>query len=76
MLPMVSGSALRQAVVKIQSLQTLERIRSDGQVVAGTGGSKVVKEYMVVQRRMWKEKEEPWMVWGTIEESDWRALVY
>ena len=76
MLPMASEAALRQAVVKVQSLQTLERIKSDGQLVAGTGEKKLVKEYLVVQKRMWSGKEEPWMVWGTVEESDWKKVVF
>ncbi|MCJ1407281.1 hypothetical protein MMC19_001352 [Ptychographa xylographoides] len=74
-LPMVKGAALRQAVVRMQSQQSLAKINPNGGVVPGTGQMKDVKEYVVVQRRMWKEQEEPWMVWGTVEESDWvRAL--
>lgn len=38
--------------------------------VQGTGEEKVVTEYLVLQRRMWKSVEEPWMVWGTTEETD------
>lgn len=50
-------------------------MRKDGSVVEGTGGVREVKEYVVVQRRMWGEKEEGWIVWGTVEESDWRSVV-
>lgn len=39
-------------------------------LVQGTGEEKDISEYMVLQRRMWKEIEEPWMVWGTTEETD------
>ncbi|KAL9118566.1 MAG: hypothetical protein Q9187_004885, partial [Circinaria calcarea] len=70
------GAALRQAVVSLWTRQSLARIGPDGQVTEGTGAEKVVQEYVVVQRRMWKEKEEPWMVWGTVEESDWKQIVY
>ena len=61
--------------MRMQSQQSLAKINPNGGVVPGTGQMKDVKEYVVVQRRMWKEQEEPWMVWGTVEESDWvRAL--
>ena len=76
MLPMVKGAALRQAVVRLQSRQSLVKLDSNGEVVNGAGEVKQVKEYVVIQRRMWKEKEEPFMVWGTVEESDWKAAVF
>lgn len=72
---MFKGAALRQAVVKLQSKQSLARVRKDGSVVEGTGRVREVREYVVVQRRMWGEKEEGWMVWGTVEEGDWRSVV-
>jgi len=75
LLPMFKGAALRQAVVKLQSKQSLARVRKDGSLVEGTGGVREVREYVVVQRRMWSEKEERWMVWGTVEEGDWRGVV-
>lgn len=73
MLP-VKGSGLRQVVVRLQSSQSLARITSRGNAsqdssTNGPGKEKQVQEYLVLQRRIWKEKEEPWMVWGTIEES-------
>jgi len=70
-LPMVKGAALRQAVVRLQSRQSLIRSKVDGETEPDNGDVKEVTEYVVVQRRMWKEHEEPWMVWGTIEESHW-----
>jgi len=73
-LPMVKGAALRQAVVRLQSRQSLTQLRTSGEVEPDTGAVKEVMEYIVVQRRMWKEQEEPWMVWGTIEESDWPRI--
>lgn len=69
-LPMVKGAALRQAVVRLQSRQSLARLMAGKVTEPGTGEVKDVKEYVVIQRRMWKEQEEPWMVWGTIEESE------
>ena len=76
MLPMAKGAALRQAVVRLQSRQSLAKLDSNGEVVNGTGEIKQVKEYVVIQRRMWKGKEEPFMVWGTVEESDWKTAVF
>ncbi|MCJ1235962.1 hypothetical protein MMC14_003938 [Varicellaria rhodocarpa] len=75
-LPMVEGAALRQAVVRLESRQSLARMRQDGSVVEGTGEEKVIREYLVVQRRMWHRLEEPWMVWGTVEETDWKGVVF
>ena len=66
---------MRQAVVRLQSKQSLARVKKDGSVVEGTGGVRQMKEYVVVQRRMWGEKEEEWVVWGTVEEGDWRSVV-
>ncbi|KAL8708274.1 MAG: hypothetical protein Q9220_006851 [cf. Caloplaca sp. 1 TL-2023] len=74
MLP-YKGAAIRQVVVRLQSRQSLERTvspgrdRSDGHPNEKDAG-KTVSEYLVLQRRMWKEKEEPWMIWGTTEETD------
>ena len=70
-LPMVKGAALRQAVVALHSRQSLTHLKADWEMSPDTGEVKEVKEYVVVQRRMWKEQEESWMVWGTIEENDW-----
>ena len=74
-LPLGEGGALRQAVIRIRSRQSLETLKADGQAVEGTVEPKDVTEYMVVQRMMWKGKEEPWMVWGTVEENDWKEVV-
>ena len=40
-----------------------------------TGEPRDVTEYVVVQRMMLKGKEEAWMVWGTMEESDWKEVI-
>ena len=68
---MVKGAALRQAIVTLQSRQSLTYLKAGDEMRPYTGEAKEVKEYVVVQRRMWKEQEESWMVWGTTEESDW-----
>lgn len=73
MLP-IKGAAMRQAVVRIQSRQSLARIIGvgpDGQeiIAKGTGQDKEIREYVVIQRRIWKGVEEPWVVWGTTEET-------
>lgn len=65
---------MRQAVVRIQSRQSLARIIGvgpDGQeiIAKGTGQDKEIREYVVIQRRIWKGVEEPWVVWGTTEET-------
>ncbi|KAL8807367.1 MAG: hypothetical protein Q9182_000706 [Xanthomendoza sp. 2 TL-2023] len=69
------GSAIRQVVIRMRSHQSLARLVSGGPgrpeaLVQGTGEKKPVSEYLVLQRRMWKEVEEPWMVWGTTEETE------
>lgn len=73
MLP-VKEAWMRQAVVRIESRQSLARIIGvgpDGQeiIAKGTGQEKEIREYVVLQRRIWKGAEEPWIVWGTTEET-------
>ncbi|SLM38456.1 Mitochondrial inner membrane protein Mba1 [Lasallia pustulata] len=68
------ASAMRQAVVRIQSRQSLARITGvgpDGQEIIAeeTGEEKEIQEYVVVQRMIWKGVEGPWIVWGTTEET-------
>lgn len=70
-------TALQQAVVRIRSMQSLQRIKkvkgSDGKVreVVEEGSSskdgKEVVEYFVVQRMMRKGKMGEWKIWGTTE---------
>ena len=73
-LPLGKGAALRQAVVRIQSRQSLVKLDSaveaEDALVHGRGTEKDVQEYVVLQKRMWNEQEGPWMVWGTTEESN------
>ena len=61
--------------MQIRSQQSLERLTPEGHVVAGTGEVREKTEYIVVQKKMWDKKEEPWMVWGTVKESDWRMAI-
>ncbi|KAF1344828.1 hypothetical protein BDV97DRAFT_303927 [Delphinella strobiligena] len=77
-------TALQQAVVRIRSMQSLERVRKvrgrDGKVSAvveeGSSGpeGKEVVEYFVVQRMTRKGKVGPWKVWGTTEEMTLEKL--
>lgn len=55
-------------MVRIRSQQTLTRWK-DGVLVPGTGEPKECQEYVVIQKRLWKGKEEGWMVWGTVQET-------
>ncbi|KAL8994919.1 MAG: hypothetical protein Q9169_005256 [Polycauliona sp. 2 TL-2023] len=69
------GSAIRQVVIRMRSRQSLARMVSRGPgrpdaPIQGTGEEKDVSEYLVLQRRQWKDVEEPWMIWGTTEETD------
>ncbi len=60
----------RQAVVRIRSRQSLARIdAATGQRVPGTGAPRDVTEYVVIQRRVLNEREYPWEVWGTTQET-------
>lgn len=60
--------------MRIRSKQSLAKIipATKGRresVVEGTDREKQVDEYVVIQRRVMKGKEEPWMVWGTTQET-------
>lgn len=75
MLP-YKGAALRQVVVRLRSRQSLARLLLNGKdnksetLVKGTGEENEVVEYLVLQRRMLKDEEGPWMIWGTTTETD------
>ena len=62
-------NSIRQAVVRIDSTQTLIK-GVDGKVVKGTGEPTKTVEYIVLSKRR-KEgvPEGPWVVWGTVTES-------
>ena len=73
-LPM-DKSAIMQVVVKINSIQSLEKIikgagRKDhvGGQFAG-GEKKKLIEYLVLQRMLIEGEEQPWMIWGTVQET-------
>lgn len=70
----IAGMGLRQAVVRISSRQRLTRYKPDGTIVAGSGIEKDTKEYLVIQRRLYKSVEQDWMVWGTMEETTLKML--
>lgn len=75
MLPNMERSAIYQVIVKLKSVQSLERVRKgkDGgedTVVKILGSEpKMMVEYLVLQRMMLKGKEQQWMIWGTTEET-------
>ncbi|KAI9835667.1 MAG: hypothetical protein M1838_005228 [Thelocarpon superellum] len=64
------AAGIRQAVVRVQSQQSLAHVARDGSVVPGTGHPKEIREYLVLQRVLRDGKEGPWKVWGTIEETN------
>lgn len=70
----IEGAGLRQAVVRIRSRQSLTRFR-EGRVLEGSGQERDVMEYVVIQKRMWKGREEGWLVWGTTEETTVEKLL-
>ena len=59
---------LYQVVVKIKSVQSLEKTPANGPA-SDTAQEKKVVEYVVLQRKMTKGRESGWKIWGTIEES-------
>ncbi|CAD6592719.1 MAG: hypothetical protein ASARMPREDX12_006413 [Alectoria sarmentosa] len=64
----IEKSALYQVIVKMQSVQSLERTTANG-LPSDTTKEKKMVEYVVLQRMMLKAKEEKWKIWGTVEES-------
>ena len=72
--------AIRQVIVRIRSIQSLTKIvpRFDGEedsVVGDTGREIPTDEYLVIQRRIWRGTESPWIVWGTTQESDLNTIL-
>ena len=62
-------------VLRMQSRQSLAKIKIgvNGRpdvTLPGTGEEKDVKEYLVLQRRLLKDQEGPWKIWGTTDETD------
>jgi len=70
----LDASALRQSVVRIVSRQSLSQVRkekgSEAEKVVRGGEEKELVEYLVLQRRIFKGKEGPWKIWGSVRESD------
>ena len=68
-------SALYQVVVRIKSMQSLEKIlkgtgeKSDIVIDEPKGVPKKVMEYVVLQKRIVRGKEDPWKIWGMTEET-------
>ena len=68
-------SALVQVVVKIKSMQSLETIIKGTEEGDDTSSriadddNKRLVEYLVLQRIMIDGEEQPWMVWGTTQET-------
>lgn len=60
---------LRQAVVRIKSLQSLVRTDARASAEERQGKEVEVDEFVVVQRRVWKGVEERWRIWGTTRET-------
>lgn len=61
-------SAVYQVVIKIKSVQSLEKIPANGSP-SGTTEEREVVEYLVLQKIMLNGKEEKYKIWGTVEES-------
>ena len=71
----VNNSAVRQVVIRLDTRQSLAKVKagSNGQfdtIVAGTGEEKDVREYLVLQKRMLRDVEGKWVIWGTADETD------
>lgn len=61
-------SAIYQVVIKLRSMQSLEKIPANGSL-SGTTEEREVVEYLVLQKIMLNGREEKFKIWGTVEES-------
>lgn len=68
------GMGFRQTVVKIKSLQVVYRYDSKGKLLAMSGETVPVVEYLVLQKRKTKSGDGNWMIWGTTEETTLELL--
>lgn len=59
----IDGGAVRQAVVRIRSRQSLAKIGGP------ETGVKELEEYVLIQQMIKKWKPEEWIVWGTVPEN-------
>ncbi|KAF3930296.1 hypothetical protein ABW20_dc0110053 [Dactylellina cionopaga] len=65
----VDENSIRQAVVRIDSTQTLTK-GINGKVVKGTGEPVRTTEFVVLHKRRKRDvPETPWVIWGTVQES-------
>lgn len=76
----VKNSALRQVVIRLDTRQSLAKVKAglNGQpdtIVAGTGEERDVREYLVLQKRMLREVEGDWVIWGTADETDVKDIL-
>ena len=65
-------SGVRQAVVRIRSVQRLTReedMEDEKDATEPEQTEKEVTEYVVIQKRVLRGKQEPWKFWGTTEET-------
>lgn len=76
--PLGQNTVIRQVVVRIRSRQSVMRLKKSKHDI-GTEGeterkSRDLTEYVVLQRMYMDGKERPWMIWGTVEEADEKAV--
>lgn len=76
----MKDSGIRQVVLRMHSRQSLAKIKTGASgrpdiTLSGTGEEKDVKEYLVLQRRLLKDQEGPWKIWGTTDETDVTDIV-
>ena len=78
------GSIMRQAVVRIRSVQRLDKgmkrtkknKKGKEEDTAGAGGGgKMMDEYVVIQKNIFQGMEDDWMVWGTTKENDVSEII-
>ena len=73
-------SALRQVVLRMNTRQSLAKLRAtlDGisdTIIAGTGEPKNVKEYLVLQKRIIQAQEGEWVIWGSTNETNVENII-
>lgn len=75
---------MRQAVVRIRSIQSLEKntktkmkkdVGSEEDTAGAGGGGRMMDEYVVIQKNIFQGVEDDWMVWGTTKESDVSEII-
>lgn len=76
----IKDAAVRQVVVRIKSTQSIVKTKRYPQAkeettVRGIENEQMIDEYLVMQRRIWKGREERWRIWGTIQEANVNELL-